>query len=173
MPLPTDMERADAKAAAATKAKPPNAPGTLRRSDVESVVDAGLGRFLTHVALEPSAPGGKFKGWTIMSLDPPELWQGVDLKPGDVVTSVNGMPIERETEAYDAFQAVRQAPTLEVTYLRQNQPRTLRYTIVGAASPVLPKAPAPAPSPAAIPAPGTAPAAPGPALAPAAAPKSG
>ncbi len=117
------------------------AVGTLQRADVESVVDAGLGRFLAHVAIEPSLSAGKFSGWSIVGLQPPELWQGVDLLPGDVITGVNGMAIERETQAFEAFQAVRQAPTLEVTYLRQKQPRSLRFTIVGAPSPSLPKAP--------------------------------
>jgi hypothetical protein len=132
--------------------------GTLRRADVERVVDAGLGRFLEHVALEPSLVGGKFVGWSIVDLSPRDLWQGIDLQPGDVVSRVNGMAIEREVEAFDAFQAVRQAPALEVTYLRQNQPHTLRLTIVGASSPALPKAP-PAPAPATAPA--AAPATPG------------
>lgn len=123
-------------------------PGTaiaitsLQRGDVERVVDAGLGRFLAHVAIEPRLSAGKFTGWSIVALQPPELWQGIDLQAGDVVTKVNGMPIEREMEAFDAFQAVRQAPLLEVSYLRQNQPRTLRFTIVGAPSPSLPKVPA-------------------------------
>jgi hypothetical protein len=115
--------------------------GTLQRADVERVVDGGLGRFLEHVVLEPSLVGGKFVGWTIVDLSPRELWQGIDLRPGDVVSRVNGMAIEREVEAFDAFQAVRQAPALEVTYVRQNQPHTLRFTIVGAPSPALPKAP--------------------------------
>jgi hypothetical protein len=116
------------------------AVGTLQRADVERVVDAGLGRFLGHVALEPSLPGGKFAGWSIVGFDPPEFSGSMDLQPGDVVTKVNGMAIEREIEAFDAFQAVRQAPQLEITFLRQNQPRTLRFTIVGAPSPSLPKA---------------------------------
>lgn len=122
------------------------ATGMLRRADVERVVDAGLGRFLGSVVIEPSLSAGKFKGWSIVGLQPADLWGGVDLQPGDVVTKVNGMPIEREVEAFDAFQAVRQAPMLEITYLRQNQPRTLRFTIVGAPSPALPKAPAPKPA---------------------------
>lgn len=105
--------------------------GTLQRADVERVVDAGLGRFLSNVAIEASVSGGRFAGWSIVQLQPPELWRGIDLRPGDVVTRINGMAIEREGEAYDAFQAVRQAPTLEVSYVRQGQPRTLRYTIVG------------------------------------------
>ncbi len=126
--------------------------GTLQRADVESVVDGGLGRFLTHVAIEPSLSAGKFSGWSIVGLQPPELWTGVDLRPGDVITRVNGMAIEREMEAFEAFQAVRQAPSLEISYVRQKQPRTLRFTIVGAPSPSLPKAPDQAPAPAPTPA---------------------
>lgn len=122
----------------------PANPGTLQRADVERVVDAGFGRFLTHVDVEPSVSAGKFKGWSIVALQPPELWSGIDLQPGDVVTRVNGKPIERELEAYDVFQSVRAADKLEVSYLRQNQPRTLTYVIVGKPSPALPKAP-PAP----------------------------
>lgn len=119
--------------------------GVLARADVERVVDAGLGRFLAHVSIEPRLSAGRFAGWSIVALEPPELWRGVDLRPGDVVTQINGMPIEREMEAYDAFQAVRQAPALEVSYLRGTEPRRLRFDIVGAASPALPKVP-PAPS---------------------------
>jgi S1-C subfamily serine protease len=142
-PLPPPETRAVAPISSAAPL-----PGTaiaitsLQRADVERVVDAGLGRFLTHVTLEPRLSAGKFTGWSIAALEPPALWQGIDLRPGDIVTRVNGMPIEREMEAFDAFQAVRRAPTLEVTYLRQNQPRTLRFTIVGAPSRTLPQAPA-------------------------------
>jgi S1-C subfamily serine protease len=134
----------------AATAKSKLAANALERADVERVVDAGLGRFLGHVTIEPRLSAGKFTGWSIVALSPPELWRGIDLRPGDVVTKVNGMPIERETEAFDAFQAVRQAPALEVSYLRANQPRRLRFDIVGAPSPALPKAPpAPPKSPAA------------------------
>jgi hypothetical protein len=108
--------------------------GLLQRVDVERVVDAGLGRFLSHVAIEPSLEAGKFTGWSIVALQPPELWRGIDLRPGDVVTRINGMTIEREVEAYDAFQAVRQASALEVSYLRQGQRRTLRFSILGTPS---------------------------------------
>lgn len=139
-PLPP-AERGAPSGSAQAGARAAPVAGTLKRADVERVVDAGLGRFLEHVALEPSLAGGKFVGWTIVDMSPRELFRSLDLQPGDVVSRVNGMSIERETEAFDAFQAVRQAPTLEVTYLRQNQPHTLRLSIVGAPSPALPKAP--------------------------------
>ena len=153
MPLP----EAPGKKGSATSAPTATAaPVTsLKRADVEQVVDAGFGRFLGHVSVQAKVTGGKFAGWTIVWLQPSDLWQAFDLRPGDVVTRVNGMPIERETEAFDAFQAVRQAPMLELSYVRENEPRTLRLPIVGAPSATLPKAPPTPPSaaPAVAPAP--------------------
>lgn len=125
-------ELADGEAGAA-------ATGVLERAEVERVVDGGLGRFLSQVAVEPSLSAGKFTGWSIVSLEPKKAWQSIDLRPGDVVTRINGMAIEREVEAFDAFQAVRSAPRLEVSYLRHDQPRTLSYAIVGAPSPAIPR----------------------------------
>jgi S1-C subfamily serine protease len=144
-PEPAALPPSSASSASGVPGKP-IAAGTLERGDVERVVDAGLGSFLSHVAIEPSLSAGKFQGWSIVELVPAEAWRDIDLRPGDVVTRVNGMAIEREVQAFDAFQAVRHAPSLEISYLRQRQPRTLRFTIVGAPSPSLPKA-APAANP--------------------------
>jgi type II secretory pathway component PulC len=93
-------------------------------------VQQGLGRFLQKVDVEPSFAGGRFEGFRLVRVRPAAFWEGVDLKPGDVVLKVNGMPIERETEAYDAFQSLGAAPELRVDYLRDGQPRALVYPIV-------------------------------------------
>lgn len=122
---------APAPAAPAKKPAPPPA-GTLYRNDVQNLVNQGFPNFLQRVEVEPSLDNGKFKGWAIVSLNPPEFWQGVDLKPGDVVVSVNGLPIERETEAFDAFESLRSAERLEVAYVRGGEPRKLVYKIVEA-----------------------------------------
>jgi S1-C subfamily serine protease len=111
-------------------ASPP--AGTLYRSDVQALVNRGFPSFLQRVEVEPSLDNGKFKGWAIVALNPPEFWRGVDLKPGDVVVSVNGLPIERETEAFDAFESLRSAERLEVAYVRGGEPRKLVYKIVEA-----------------------------------------
>jgi hypothetical protein len=59
---------------------PKLASGTLSRKDVTSFVDAGFPHLLQMVAVEPALEGGKFKGWTIVSLSPPEFWKRVDLE---------------------------------------------------------------------------------------------
>lgn len=111
--------------------EPPRAPpGKLYREDVMAQLDAGLGDFLQKVEVEPRLEQGSFVGWTILGLYPEDAWQGVDLAPGDVVTRVNGRPIERETDAFDAFQATRGASFLSVSFLRGGEARTLELQIV-------------------------------------------
>ena len=57
-------------------------------------------------------------------------WQGVDLVPGDVITRVNGMPIEQPTDAHAAFESLRSADKLVVSYLRDGKERELSYSII-------------------------------------------
>ncbi len=123
--------------------RPEPPPNTLWKEDVQATVKAGLGRFLQHVEVEGALDNGQFRGFRILRLEPPEFWQGVDLQPGDVVTSVNGMPIERDTQAYAAFKSLEQAKELRVSYLRGGEERVLVMKIVP-----LPKQPPPSPKPA-------------------------
>jgi hypothetical protein len=125
---------------------PPPA-GSLWRDQVLNTVDQGLGSFLGHVEVEPSLDNGHFTGFRIVKLVPVGYWEGVALEPGDVVTRINGTPIERETEAYNAFESLRTAPELKVSYLRAGKPGELVYKIVERnVSPAPTAAPASAPA---------------------------
>jgi type II secretory pathway component PulC len=106
----------------------------LARSSVKSVVSQGLGAFLQQVELDdrPALVGGKFRGFRIAVLHDSGFWNGVDLRPGDVVTGINGFPIERPEQAQTAFDSVAVASELRVTYERNGQPRELVYSIVDA-----------------------------------------
>jgi hypothetical protein len=115
---------------AAEVAKPTHPPGALFRQDINETVEEGLGYFLQRVTVDPDLAGGKFHGFRIVELRPAEYWQGVDLKPGDVVTKVNGLPIERDIDAYQAFQGLRAATELRVSLLRGGAARELVFAIV-------------------------------------------
>lgn len=123
---------ASAPAASASPAKSPAADRRLKRSVVHAAVALGLGAFLQHVDLEdtPVRVAGKFRGFRIAAFRDPEFWAGVDLKPGDVVTRVNGFPIERPEQAQTAFESLEVAGELRVSYEREGQPRELVYPIV-------------------------------------------
>jgi hypothetical protein len=104
---------------------------SIRRSAIRGVLQAGPGAFLQKVSLDdrPVLVGGKFHGFRITALAD-DSFKGVDLRPGDVVTRVEGMPIEHPEEAIEAFHSLEVASELRVDYERDGVPRTLRYQIV-------------------------------------------
>lgn len=113
-------------AAESPKARPRS---FLFRDEVAQVVDIGIGRFLQRIRVEASLVGGKFQGWRIVALMPPDWWQGIDLEPGDIVTQVNGMPLERPDQAFAAFKGAKTASELRVNYIRGGEQRVLAYPI--------------------------------------------
>lgn len=119
--------------ATASTSNPDAAPSsTLHRADVHRVVAKGLGAFLSRVSLDDhpaQTPDGKFVGFRIAALQG-NSWKGVDLKPGDIVTKVNGFPIERPEQALEVFQSLDVASELRVGVERDGVPRELRYAIV-------------------------------------------
>jgi type II secretory pathway component PulC len=129
-PAPKLAPPAPVKAAKAAPAPPRPPKGALFREDVNAVIDRGFADFLQRVEVEPRLVEGQFRGWSIVNLSPRDFWSGVDLKPGDIVTRVNDLPIERETEAYDAFESLKEANTLRVSFQRDGQSRVLEYRIV-------------------------------------------
>jgi type II secretory pathway component PulC len=134
-PAPTAL--AQAATSVPPGARPPKpAPAAmvraLRRSSVRDALAQGLGRFLQRIELEdqPVRVNGKFHGFRIAVLRDAPFWSGVDLKPGDVVTQVNGFPIERPEQAQTAFESLELAGELRVAYEREGQARELVYAIV-------------------------------------------
>jgi type II secretory pathway component PulC len=136
---PRDATHAKAEAGADAKAEPTAAPTTtaavaerttkLTRSQVRGLIRSGLGVFFQNVALEdyPVMRNNKFYGFKIRAMNP--QWT-VDLRPGDVVTRVNGMPIEHPEEADAAMRTLDKAPALRVDYERAGQAGVLELPIV-------------------------------------------
>lgn len=108
--------------------RPP--PGALFREDVNALIARGFPDFLQRVEVEPRLVEGQFRGWSIVSLSPSQFWSGVDLRAGDIVLRVNDLPIERETEAFDVFESLKQSEALRVAFQRDGQSRLLEYKIV-------------------------------------------
>lgn len=119
-------------------AKPDDAPpepprrrqGVIARRALLEVLDAAPGRFLQRVTSEPSLRGGRFHGWQLVSFfsgDP--RFVTVDLRPGDVVTRVNGSSLERPEQLMKVWEALRTSRELVVEVERGGQPHTLRYAI--------------------------------------------
>lgn len=101
--------------------------GVIDRAGLVLIIDAGLGRFFQKVRVAPELDSGKFVGFRIASIDP--AWSEVPLQSGDVVQSVNGLPIERPEQAMAAFEQLRGADELVLELTREGVDAVLRFRI--------------------------------------------
>lgn len=102
--------------------------GTIARGELDAVLAGGLGRFLSSVLTEPHLDEGRFVGFRLTELRSP-LFEGVDLRAGDTLLSVNGMSIERPEEAMQVWNGLRVASELTLEVMRDGETRQLRFGI--------------------------------------------
>jgi hypothetical protein len=130
-PPPAPPNEARASAAPQGPAVP---PGHLARAEVDRVlVTQGppwiLRRVLSEEVLRSD---GKFIGWRMVGL--PEDWRDIDLRPGDIVTRVNGLPLETPDQAFEAWRSVASATAVTLTLMRDGAARQLIIPIDGPVS---------------------------------------
>jgi type II secretory pathway component PulC len=105
-------------------------PGLVTRSQVRLSVREGFGTFLRSVEVEPAFRDGAFIGFQLKSVRDPARWRGIDLKPGDVVSRVNGQVIEHPEDALKAFKMCETAKQIEVMGERNGTPHNVVIPIV-------------------------------------------
>jgi hypothetical protein len=103
-------------------------------------VDAGLGRFLGNFSTEPAFDKDEqFEGFRIVRIRNPEMFRGLGLGRGDVITRINEKPIESPPQAYEAFVSLKTAASLDIDYLRGGRSMRLSLPIVGEAPAAAPQ----------------------------------
>jgi S1-C subfamily serine protease len=123
--------RPAALTAAETPPPPPHREGEIVRADLIPVLDAGLGRFLGGVRVEPALTEGRFDGYRVISIYPSDpRFSDLPLVAGDVIVRVNGEAIERPEQAFLVWNGLRVASELMIEYVRGGERRELRYVIV-------------------------------------------
>lgn len=104
--------------------------GNIRRADLMGFLDRSPASFLRNVTSEPRVEGGRFRGWTLVSFYPGDpRFVGIDLQQGDVITRINGKPIEQPDQFILVWQELRSARELRVDLLRSGRPHVSRWAI--------------------------------------------
>lgn len=116
-----------------TAAPPLDDPGRISRSRLLGVLEGGFGRFLQGIETEPAVEDGRFVGFRIKRFAPRWLpgepaWNR-PLRTADVVTRVNGLPIERPEQAFRVFETLRDAGELVLEIERDGTHKELRFPI--------------------------------------------
>ncbi len=89
--------------------------------------------FLNYVRATPARQNGKFVGFRLQPGRQRGALKDLGLKPGDIVTSINGVQIDAPAKGMKAMKALGEGDSVNVTLLRGGQEVSLNLTLPASA----------------------------------------
>jgi general secretion pathway protein C len=117
--------------AAAPAPPPPTQPGALAmdRGEVERRIGAESGRILAETTLVPAMDAGRVAGFTIARMPDSTLLSDAGLRPGDVLTEVNGVPIDSLATLIGLWPRLQSESAIRAVVVRNGQPVSLSVNL--------------------------------------------
>lgn len=105
--------------------------GTIPRSRLIAVLDAGIGAFLDKLQTEITAKkqGERFVGWEVVQVRRASPLAEIDVVAGDVLLAINGKPISRPDQLHAVWESLRTATEVTAQLWRGNDQLTLAFTV--------------------------------------------
>lgn len=97
-------------------------PRSVRDTSEDS---ATIARFTDIVRPQPYMPNGKLKGYRLYPGRDRKRFAAIGLRPGDLVTNINGVPLNDMAQGMSLFQSMGEVTQLTVTLERNGQPQVL------------------------------------------------
>jgi general secretion pathway protein C len=101
---------------------------TLNRANMESALE-NLGQLMDQATIRPHIEDGRPAGISITGIKPNAIFRKMRLRNGDVITGVNGRPIESVEDAVAIFEDFTSSSEIKVDIKRRGRNQTLDYRI--------------------------------------------
>jgi general secretion pathway protein C len=101
---------------------------SLESNQIEAALD-NLDQLMDQAEIRPYIEEGRPSGISITAIKPNTVFRKMRLRNGDIITGVNGTPIETVEDAMKIFSDLRSASELQVEIKRRGQKRVLNYKI--------------------------------------------
>lgn len=112
---------------------------SVTSAKMRAVLDAGPGVILSALEVKPTFAQRRFTGWEIIRFMPCETrFDGIDIRPGDVIGRVNGRELARPEHLADLWAQLRWVQTVLIEVKRQSGDFYLRFEVTGDAKPAGP-----------------------------------
>lgn len=118
-----------ASAASAPATEAPDPPRAMERQEIERRLGEESGRILAETTLIPAMEAGRVAGFTITRMPESTLLSDAGLRAGDVLTEVNGVPIDSLATLIGLWPRLQTATALRALVLRNGQPVSLSVTL--------------------------------------------
>jgi general secretion pathway protein C len=101
---------------------------SVPEEQVEKAME-NLSELMTQATFRPNIEDGKPAGISITGIKPNAIFRKLRLRNGDVITGVNGQPIETVEDAMKVFGSLSTEGPLQVNVKRRGREQTLEYKI--------------------------------------------
>jgi len=90
---------------------------------------SNLSSLFTQIRAIPNVQDGHTNGFALSEIVPGSVFDDMGLRDGDVLTSINGQPVNDPARAIQLLNGLRNQTSIEVQVLRNGSPMTLSYQI--------------------------------------------
>ena len=97
----------------------------MSRRDVERRLGEESSRILAETTIVPAMDGGRVAGFSITRMPEGTLLSDAGLRPGDVVTEVNGVPIDSLATLISLWPKLQTESAINAVVMRNGQPVSL------------------------------------------------
>jgi general secretion pathway protein C len=105
------------------------APDPAQLSEIRETVLSDPGKAQDFIRVVPASVGGQQRGYRIYPGRDRALFTAAGLRPGDLVTSVNGVELNDPARALQLLGDLSQATTLNVTVERGGQSQNITLSV--------------------------------------------
>ena len=92
---------------------------------IQQAVMENAASFMDIVRPQPFMPEGQLKGYRVYPGPNRQRFAALGLRPGDLVTEINGMPLNNPAQGMEIFRSLGDATQVTVTLERDGQPTVL------------------------------------------------
>jgi len=101
---------------------------TLRRAQIQSAME-NVTDLMSQVQIRPHFENGQPDGLTLSSLKPKSIFRQMGLRNGDIITGIDGSPIQTVEDALKFYENLTSASNVAVQMKRRGTEKTIEYNI--------------------------------------------
>jgi general secretion pathway protein C len=101
---------------------------TLKSDQIQNALE-NLDQLMEQARIRPHIEDGKASGISITGIKPNTVFRKMRLRNGDIITGINGTPIESVEDAMQLFGDLSSAPEVQLEIKRRGRKRVLNYKI--------------------------------------------